>query len=534
MPKGENSLNELLYDLRRIAEHREKLSEKKIQAIYRSLVKDLDSFVADEYKKYADKDGRVYISTLDAKNERAKFLREVVTRVDSISPQIKEEISELIDKTYEASYRGMVSSLKNAKTRAEFEALTRDISVNPNVLKQAIDNNISKLTLPAVLEKHRGEIIYQIQQELNIGLMQGDRYEQMARRISERVGVSQSKAMNITRTETHRNIESGFMDCAEHLSEGLEGSGLIYAVTWRTMDDQRVRPQQRRKTKSGWKTTYSKNGADHMKMEGKTVKVGELFNLGNGVKAKAPSQSGVAAHDCNCRCFLEYNLMTPEEFSKATGQAVKAKSAIIEDDKKFPAEIVGVKRGQPMTFEEANGMKANPNFTKGGGYRINCQTCVVANEARRRGYNVEALANTAGSKLSELSRKTNLAWIDSDTGTHPEYIFDEAQNTPKRFRKYLEGVIEKDKRYTLQFSWKGRGNGGHIICADRMSDGALRLYDPQIGKSYTGEEILQYVSRFRYERTFYGTKYPTPPKILRVDDKEFFLDMVNYILKGAE
>ena len=44
------------------------------------------------------------------------------------------------------------------------------------------------------------------------------------------------------------------------------------------MNDERVRPQQRRKTKKGWKTSYSKNGANHMKMEGVTVAVGEQFD----------------------------------------------------------------------------------------------------------------------------------------------------------------------------------------------------------------------------------------------------------------
>ena len=34
MPKSKQSLNELLYDLKRIEEHREKLSEEKIRKIY--------------------------------------------------------------------------------------------------------------------------------------------------------------------------------------------------------------------------------------------------------------------------------------------------------------------------------------------------------------------------------------------------------------------------------------------------------------------------------------------------------------------
>ena len=321
MPKSETSLNELLYDVKRIAKHREKLSEEKITAIYQTLSKDLKAFLADEYIKYSDEEGRLFVSYLDAQNHKARFLQEIANKVDSIVPQLKEEILGYADETFTKSYEGMIGALQKADEAGKIAEVGADLAVNPNVLKQAVNNNIAKLTLPAVMEKYRAEIVYQIQQELNIGLMRGDRYETMAKRIVERVGVSEGKAKNIVRTETHRNIETGFMDCAEHIQDGMDGSDYIYAATWRTMGDERVRPQVRRKTKSGWKTSWSKNGANHIKMEGVTVKVGDLFNLGGGVKAKCPSQSGVAAHDCNCRCYLEYNLMTVKEFEKATGKA---------------------------------------------------------------------------------------------------------------------------------------------------------------------------------------------------------------------
>lgn len=320
MPKSKTSLNELLYDIRRIAEHREKLSEKKIQAIYRNLTKELKRFIADEYEKYADEEGRLYVSYLDAQNHKAKFLEEIAKNVEGFSPEIRNEIMTLVNDTYSTSYKGMVSALEKADMAGKFAEVTKDIAVNESVLKRAINNNISKLTLPAVLQKHRGEVIYQIQQALNIGLMQGDRYETMAKRITERLGVSESKAKNIVRTETHRNIEGGFMDCAEHLQEGLEGSELIYAATWRNMGDERVRPNRRVKTKKGWKIVRGNGTANHINMEGKTVKAGEMFTFSDGTKTKAPSESGVASHDCNCRCFLEYNLMTVAEFAKATKQ----------------------------------------------------------------------------------------------------------------------------------------------------------------------------------------------------------------------
>lgn len=322
MPKSKTSLEQLLHEIRRVEESREVLTEDKIKAMYRTLNDELTAYISKKYVQYADGDGRLYIAYLDAQNQRARFLREIAKNVDTMTPQVQEEIMQLVNDTYKTSYKGMAEAFAKAEKAGKFAEAVKDIATNPNVLRQAVNNNISKLTLSPVLEKHRNEIIYQIQQELNIGLMQGDRYETMAKRISERVGVSYSKAMNIARTESHRNVESGFMDCAENLQSKMKGnSNLIYAVTWRTMKDERVRPNQRRKTKHGWKIVKGKGSANHQQMEGVTIKVGELFDLGNGIKTKAPGQSGDAANDCRCRCFLEYNLMTVEEFAKATGKS---------------------------------------------------------------------------------------------------------------------------------------------------------------------------------------------------------------------
>lgn len=305
--------------MRRIAEHREKLTEKKINAISNSLMKGLKSFVSDAYEKYSSEDGRLYIADLEKHRKMAWFLNEIVANCDEFTPALKKEMTALIDETYKKSYDGMASAVQKVANTDELKEILKDTRVQPDVLRQAVNNNVSKLTLDPVMQKYRGEIIYQLQQELVNGLRNGDRYEQMAKRITERVNISKSKAMNIVRTESHRNVEAGMMDCAENIQKSMEGTEYIYAATWRTMKDERVRPNQRVKTKKGWKT-YKGNGANHQKMEGQTVKVGEEFSLGGGVKAKAPGQSGVAGHDCNCRCFLEYNLMTVEEFAKSTNK----------------------------------------------------------------------------------------------------------------------------------------------------------------------------------------------------------------------
>lgn len=56
-------------------------------------------------------------------------------------------------------------------------------------------------------------------------------------------------------------------------------------------------------------------------------------------------------------------------------------------------EVAFGTRGTAMPFRPANEMRGNPHFAEAEAFRVNCQTCVVANEMRRRGFNVEALPN---------------------------------------------------------------------------------------------------------------------------------------------
>lgn len=310
MPKSKTSLNELLYEIRRIAEHREILSEKKIRAIYKSLVNDLNAYIAEYYVKYADDEGILTIAKLQEKMKYAKFLEEIESNVNFFSPLAAKEITALVNDTYKASYEGMEKAVRDSYKLEE-------LNVSSEVMKRAVANNIEKLTpLPDLLEKNRAEIIYEMKQIINIGLLNGERYETMARKIIDKIDISYSRAINIVRTESHRNIETGFNDCARDIAERLDGSDLVYIKTWRTMKDERVRPQQRYKAKKGWKISINRNGANHIKMEGATVEAKDKFKLESNVYAPCPGMSGTARNDCRCRCFLEYNLITKEEWER--------------------------------------------------------------------------------------------------------------------------------------------------------------------------------------------------------------------------
>ena len=204
-----------------------------------------------------------------------------------------------------------------------------------------------------------------------------------------------------------------------------------------------------------------------------------------------------------------------------------------------PNEISGVARGEPMSREEANSGNANPNYSKGGGYTTNCQTCVVAFEARLRGYDVQAKPYSKGSDMEALAKNTNAAWVDPATGKAVvQYKYSDHQDaglpaTAKQCRAWLNENVEPGARYTFSHGWKGRSNTGHIISVDKDSDGHLRLYDPQSGKTMTGKDVDSYLSRVRYTRTIYGTKYKTAPNLLRIDNLQFNPTYINNILEAS-
>lgn len=322
------------------------LTEKKIRKIYKQLLKELNHFLADEYLKYS-KDGILTVAMLQEKSRYAKFLEEIESHVNNLTPEIVALIKNTVEDTYTACYKGMSESVLKAKDTKSALNYLKDLNIRPEVMKRAIENPVSGLTLPDILEKNRKEVIYDIKQQVNIGLMNGDRYETTAKKVAERLDISYGKATNIVRTETHRVTESGFMDCAKDISDSLDGSGLVYTAAWRTMKDERVRPQHRYRTKSGWKTSISRNGANHQKMEGVIIQVGDKFQLEPNVYAECPSTSGTARNDCRCRCFLEYTLMSVEKFEELTAKSVDKSggSGIIKVDKsKLSAYI-----GKPIT-----------------------------------------------------------------------------------------------------------------------------------------------------------------------------------------
>ena len=143
----------------------------------------------------------------------------------------------------------------------------------------------------------------------------------------------------------------------------------------------------------------------------------------------------------------------------------------------------------PMSFDEADHLLPNPMFsTEERPYRVNCQSCVVAYELRRRGFDVEALPNFEidGSPQMSLASNTSIIWIDRKTGRTPiaEYVSLSGLSGESALSA-VEDKIKVKGRYHISVVWKQTDADGkllgHVFTIERKRNGTIFAYDPQDG-----------------------------------------------------
>lgn len=312
-----------LVQARRIAEHREAGAEEAIRKEFNKLLKDLKAYIGDVHAKYAADDGSLSFADLQKAGYNARFLEEIEKRIGVATPEVAKELHALVEDTYEMAYKSMIKGVEKVSKGADLGETFEDaVAITPEQIKNAVDNPYMEVALA----KNHKTIIYDIRQIVATGLMNGDRYNTIAKRITvalDKETGPYKNAILIARTEAHRVREAGNNDAAVAVDKELQGgsTGMRMTKTWKTMKDERVRPQYvRKRKKGGWSKGFAKKGANHMILEGQVVLADENFDLKDGNTAPCPGSSGIAAHDCNDRCYASFEMMTDDEFYAKTGR----------------------------------------------------------------------------------------------------------------------------------------------------------------------------------------------------------------------
>ena len=170
---------------------------------------------------------------------------------------------------------------------------------------------------------------------------------------------------------------------------------------------------------------------------------------------------------------------------------------------------LGILKGRPMDWLQANNGKENPYYIWSRQYRVNCQTCTVVHELRRRGFNIVAKGKTEGfDTISELK----MNWMER-FGNKDGYIKSSVWAkehgyqimTKKRIEEFLLNTLgEDDGRYEIYCQWKK--NSAHVFSA-YTENHKVWMFDPQTGKS--GADIIKYIDSMKGSKVW----------VMRIDDK---------------
>lgn len=135
---------------------------------------------------------------------------------------------------------------------------------------------------------------------------------------------------------------------------------------------------------------------------------------------------------------------------------------------------------KPMTFLEADEGKGNVGYGRREyGYNTNCAATVLIHEARLRGLNITALPYSPDPNglFFQLGENTAIGWR-TEKGKTPTVTTLKAKSDDELFRK-LDGQTKSAGRYHIGINFDQ--SHGHIITAERFSDGKIVFYDAQSG-----------------------------------------------------
>ena len=233
---------------------------------------------------------------------------------------------------------------------------------------------------------------------------------------------------------------------------------------------------------------------------------------------------------------------------------------LTEDEKKAIAKncveiekALKIKKGKPMTVEEADKQSANPKYqdkfiedpngsyygrdgkrysinpqyAKATAYSVNCATCSCAYALRMMGFDVTAKGNKSGS--GSLNERISIGehwyemWKEIDgSSAFPTRTIDwmrangYSEMTESRYQKFFEETCKEEGVYILSIGWKGKRFSGHATILQRDEKGNLfrvepQSYDPNQGAKRTIKSLC-----------VDGTKRPSNCRgIIRVDNKIF-------------
>lgn len=284
----------------------EKQLEKQIVDNYKRAWEETRAAIAEIYERYAT--------------------GEILTRTDMVKfnrlNKIEGQLAEILKGVYKRNKQFLYQSMEAAFLAGYFEQLY-EMEMQSEVLlglggvrqravEQMLASSLTGLTLAERLVKNEREIVFRIRQELAQSLVQGETYQQAAKRFKGVLQNDTAKAVRVAWTEIHRAQEEAAQHCREQAAAKVD-----FEEVWLASLDGKTRKS-------------------HQKMDGKKKQPDGYFHVGR-YKARFPGDPSLPAKEVvHCRCTVVTrfpNRPIPERRGRASlDEEVRKNNALFPGD----------------------------------------------------------------------------------------------------------------------------------------------------------------------------------------------------------
>lgn len=279
------SLDKYEAELRKANEQQTELAERQIRRSFETALHDIIAEIGLLFAKL-ESDGKLTYAEMAKYSRLRKLERRILDLVDKMSIKNQRALRRLLRSSYSHSYEWMAWAIeKESRARLAYAAIPL------SKIDEIIEAPIGGRPLKGRLSRLRRLTIDELFRRITADLVEGSTLRTMTKNVRDVLNASHADTIRIVRTEVHRIQEAATHASAEHaLSQGV-----VMLKKWNSLHDQKVRRTAQ---------------ANHALMDGQEVRVDEEFDLRpGGGKGMAPGNTGIAAHDINCRCFVTYRIV---------------------------------------------------------------------------------------------------------------------------------------------------------------------------------------------------------------------------------
>lgn len=252
--------------------------EGQLISEYKSALRSIKGMIARRFEKMS--------SETPSYNDFVQY-----NRLTNLELEIASQIKELTGRLTKTTRQGFEALMTESFYRTAY-GLEVPVGVklglgvlNAETIKGALINQYDRITWPGRLQDNALQYTKMVKTELTQGLIRGEGYVKIAKRVTRASEIDAVKSIRIMRTEGHRAQSAGRLIALDRAEASAGRLGITMRRVWVATLDARTRDS-------------------HQAMDGQFADEEGMFTFPDGLRTEGPGMTGIAAEDINCRCTV--------------------------------------------------------------------------------------------------------------------------------------------------------------------------------------------------------------------------------------